>query len=284
MKGGYFLLNGQFHKESEAIFGLADIAGRVEGFREAFRAESNEILFQESVSRHLLTTAGTLEMNLTGLIDSNGRLLRKDVSRLLNKNKLYLSAKIEVQVYPVNHKINILLRAFELERDFYPVQEPGIIVSFYRHHSLDITPSSAYSSAGLFVRQAAARMAKELNQSTLILLNREGNACESLNGSFAILNDNEVTFLSENSGGYRCAIIEEVMQSVQMAGYSSIEKEKISPEELLDAEELFIIDACYGIQKILGLEDRRYFSTKTQVIAEKLSELARKDRSERDKT
>jgi branched-chain amino acid aminotransferase len=203
------------------------------------------------------------------------------VSRLLNKNKLYLSAKIEVQIYPVDYKINILLRASELERDFYPVQEPGFIVSFYHRHKLDITSASAYSTSGLFVRQAAARMAKELNQPTMILLNRDGNACESLFGSFAILNNQEVTFLSANSGGYRCAITEEVIQSAQMAGYQIVEKEIITPEELLDAEELFIFDACFGIQKVLGLEDRRYFSTKTQLIADKLSELARKDRAEK---
>jgi branched-chain amino acid aminotransferase len=281
MKGGYFLLNGQFHKESDAIFGLADLAGRAEGFKEAFRAESNEILFQESVSRHLLATAETTETDLTGLIDSDGRLLRKDVSRLLNKNKLYLSARIEIQIYSVDHKINILLRTSEMERDFYPIQEPGVIVSFYHHHKLDISPVPSYFTTGLFVRQAAARMAKELNQPSMILLNREGNACESLHGSFAILNNKVVTFLSATSGGYRCAITEEVIQSVQMAGYHTVEKEKITPEELLEAEELFIFDACYGIRKVLGLEDSRYFSTKTQIIADKLSELARKDRAER---
>ena len=283
MKGGYFLLNGQFYRESDSIFGLSDLAGRVEGFREAFRAESNEILFQESVSRHILATAETTGTDLSGLIDPDGRLLRKDVSRLLNKNKLYLSAKIDIQIYSVNHKINILLQASELERDFYPVQDPGSIISFYRHHLLDITPASAYSTAGLFVRQSAARAAKELNQPTIILLDREGNACESLHGSFAILNDKEVTFLSENSGGYRCAITDEVIRSVQKAGYQTIEKERISTEELLEAEELFLFDTCHGIQKVLGLEDRRYFSTKTQIIAEQLSGLARKDRSERDK-
>ena len=65
------------------------------------------------------------------------------------------------------------------------------------------------------------------------------------------------------------------------AGFQTEELEIINPDELLQAEELFLFDACNGIQKVLGLEDRRYFSPKTKLIAAKLSELAKKDRDDR---
>lgn len=281
MKGGYFLLNGRFHKESDAVFTVADMAQRAEGFCESFRAEHNEILFAESVSNHLLATAATIGADLTGLIDADGRYLRKDVSRLLNKNKLYLAARIEIQIFPSDSRVNMLLRAEELPRGYYPPSEPGLLLSIFRDQLQEIHSNSGYATSGLFIRLGAAHRAKELNQPNIILLNREGNACETLNGSLAYLNQNQVIFTSELEGGYNSAIRNQVVQSAKDAGFITVVKERISPDELLQAEELFLYDACHGIQKVLGLEDRRYFSTKTQLIAEKLTAMAKRDREER---
>ncbi|MCK9414274.1 MAG: aminotransferase class IV [Prolixibacteraceae bacterium] len=281
MKGGYFLLNGRFHKETDAVFTVADMAQRSEGFCESFRAENNEILFAESISSHLLATASTIGVELTELIDADGRYLRKDVSRLLNKNKLYLAAKIEIQIYPSDSKVNILLRAEEIPRGYYPNVEPGLLISIFRDQLQESHEISGYPTSGLFVRQCAAQRAKELNQPNIIILNREGNACETLDGSLAYLNQDQVIFTSELEGGYNCAIRNQLIKSAIDAGFITVVKERISPVELLQAEELFLYNACHGIQKVLGLEDRRYFSTKTQMIAEKLSALAKKDREER---
>ena len=282
MKGGYFLRNGQFQKENEFVFNLSDLTGRVEGFSEFFRAEHNEILFQESICSHLLATAGTIGLDLAGLIDSEGKLLRKDISRLLNKNKLYLAAKIGIQIYPSDGKINIILNAEEIERGYYSPKEPGLLISFYRDNLKEIHPAASYSIFGLLICQAAKRQADEMNKPNMILLNKNGCACESIGGSFAYIENDKVFFPSESSGGYRCAILKEVVKSVKNAGFIALEKENINPDDLLSAEELFLFDACYGIQKVLGLEDQRYFSTKTHLVAEKLSALAREDRAKRE--
>lgn len=280
MKGGYFLLNGKFHKEDEAVFTLADLSRRMEGFSETFRAEHNEILFAESISRHLLATAETIGADLNGYIDPGGKLLRKDVSRLLNKNKLYMAARIEIQIFPADMRIQILLRAEEIEKGYYPVREPGFLLSFYHDRQASAQSSSAYSATGFFVRQGARRLAAALNKPDMILLNTEGYACESLYGSFGCMKGGTVSFPSAGSGGYRCAILEEVIRSTKDTGFQAIERDDITEDELLRADELFLFDACYGIQKILGLEEQRYYSTKTQLIAAKLSELAKKGRQE----
>jgi len=40
---------------------------------------------------------------------------------------------------------------------------------------------------------------------------------------------------------------------------------------------MFLIDNCLGIQKVLGLNNRRFYSTKTAAIALKLKEIAMKE-------
>jgi branched-chain amino acid aminotransferase len=281
MKGGYFLHNGRFYKENEAVFTLAEFKQSAEGFIESFRAEHNEVLFLESVTDHLIKTASTIGIDLTGHIDPEGRMIRKDVSRLLNKNKLYLAARIEIQIYLSKNQPNIILSAEETERGYYPPIEPGLLLSLYRDRLKETPIYPAFSTTGSFVRQCAGRLAEELSQTDMIILNNHGNCCESINGSFAYLNRDLVVFPASGSGGYRCSILKEVIQSAKEAGFKIEEREEILPDELLDAEELFLFDACCGIKKVLGLEDRRYFTPKTKLIAEKLSELARKEREEK---
>jgi branched-subunit amino acid aminotransferase/4-amino-4-deoxychorismate lyase len=281
MKGGYFLRNGRFYKEDDTVFTLAEFKQSFEGFSESFRAEHNEVLFLGSIAAHLVATASTIGIDLTGLIDPKGRILRKDVSRLLNKNKLYLAAKIEVQIYTSDNQANIILSAQEVERGYFPVKEPGMLLSFYKERLKEVPATLSYSTTGLFVRQSAKRLAEELNQPDTIILNSQGNCCESIEGSFALVNKDMVTLPATGSGGYRCAILEAVIQSAKETGFHVEEREDINPDEMLQAEEIFLFDACNGIQKVLGLEDRRYFSPKTKLIAAKLSELARKDREER---
>jgi branched-subunit amino acid aminotransferase/4-amino-4-deoxychorismate lyase len=281
MMGGYFLLNGRFHKEEEAVFTLEDFTCQTNGFREQFRSEHNEALFAPSICHHLIATAETAGIDLTGWIDPDGKLLRKDVSRLLNKNKFYLAAKIEIWIFPSIDRINLLLRAKACERGYYPLKEPGLLLSIYRERLKEIAPYPAFATTGIFLRQKAAQTAQTLGQPNIILLNTRGFACECIDGSFAILSENCVTFPSALSGGYRSAILPKVIVAAHEAGFQTIEKEEITPDELLLAEELFLFDSSNGIQTVLGLEDRRYFGTKTQWIARKFSALALKEREEK---
>ena len=50
---------------------------------------------------------------------------------------------------------------------------------------------------------------------------------------------------------------------------------------MLEADELFLMDNCLGIQKVLGLEERRFYSIKTEAIARKFTELATEYRKSR---
>ena len=65
------------------------------------------------------------------------------------------------------------------------------------------------------------------------------------------------------------------MESAEQCGFKIIEKNEISYEDLLHADEMFLIDNCLGIQLVLGLNSRRYYTTGTANIALKLSEIAR---------
>lgn len=282
MKGGYFLVNGRFYKEEEPVFNLSELSCRSEGFSEVFRAEHNEVLFASSISQQLLRIAEAFGLSMADIIDPDGRLLRKDVSRLLNKNKLYLAAKVTIQLFPIDGKTQCVLAATELERGYYPLADNGLLLLFYKDHLSYFKGDGDFPYSNSTIQNAARRKAIELNRPNLILLNREEYACESIGGSFGYLKENQAFIPSYRTGGYQCSIAREVIESIRKAHFEVFESDQITSDDLLNADEVFLFDACHGIQKVLGLEERRYYSVKTQLIAERLSDMAKSERERLD--
>ena len=278
MKGGYFLVNGRFYKESEPVFTVAELSSGTIGLLEQFRAEHNEVLFAESVSGHLLRMADHLDLDLTDIIDAEGRLLRKDVSRLLNKNKYYLAAKITIHLFASEGKTVCVLRASELERGYYPLSENGLLLTFFSDERFNFNGANDFPFLFSSFQNVARKKAFEQNRSNFILLNSLDLACGTIDGSFGYLKGNQVFLPSEGNGEYRCSIRKEIIESIQNAQLEVIIAYQIGSDDLLKADEVFLFDACNGIKKVLGLGERRYYSVKTQLIAEQLSELAKKDR------
>ena len=279
MKGGFIQYNGKFYRENEQLFASTDLFRLGIGLCETFRAESNEILFAESVYQHLADAADSINLKLPKDYDPNGLQLKRDVSRLLNKNKLYLSAQIVLQLFPGPNGSDIILSAVELPREFFPINENGLLLDIYTESKKPKNSICNYEPGGRFLWMMAANAASKLDKQNMFLLNNDGNICEAISCSFGIIKNNLAIFPSAQSGGYQSSIIKQVVKCTKKCGFQIIHKSDITVDELLDADEIFLIDNCLGIQKVLGIRHRRFYSGKTVSIAAKLMEMAAADRA-----
>ncbi len=274
MKGGFIQYNGKFYREDQLLFTGSDLFRLGVGMREMFRAENNEILFAEEVYDHITEAARSLNFALPPDYDLMGVRLRSDVSRLLNKNKLYLAARIILQLFPGANGFDLMLSAEELPRGFFPLNENGLLLEVYRDGFKPVNRLSNYEPGGRFIWMMAANLASTLGRHNMVILNTNNYACEAIGCSFACLKEETMILPSVESGGYRSTITNQVIRSAESAGYQILERADITVDELLEADELFLIDNCLGIQKVLGLNERRYYSAKTMTIAARLNELA----------
>ena len=134
-----------------------------------------------------------------------------------------------------------------------------------------------YEPSSRFLWISANNIAKTESKHNLILSNEKGYASESIASSFGYLKDSTAVFPSPRSCGYQPPLRSTIIKCAKSCGFKVLVKDNISREDLLNADEMFLIDNCLGIQKVLGLHDRRYYSTKTTTIALKLKELAMKE-------
>ena len=275
MKGGFNLLNGKFFRESDPLFSAADIPRLNDGVRESFRAENNRIIFARDNFDFLVDSLSALDLPLPE--DWNFPRLVNDVSRLLNKNHLYLAAKVVIQFIPWESGTDYVMSAEEIPSGFYPVKDGGLLIDFYSDGTKGSSAYDAYEPSCRAIWMMALRAAKQMSKNNLIILNNKGLACESIEGSFGYLDGKTVVFPSSEAQGY-CPPVMNVIKSCAIeCGFGIIEKKEIKREDLLNADELFLADNWSGIKPVLGLYARRYYTTATMSIAAKLSDLAKND-------
>lgn len=272
MKGGYILVSGKFHRENEPLFTSLDLHRLSKQIKESFRTENSFILFAEANYAYLLNALSAVELQAPK--DWDLQRLKHDVSRLLNKNHLFLAAKVSIHFIQGADNTDYILTAEEIPRGFYPLNEAGLMVDFYNEGVKSDTKLNSYEPSSRFLWMSATNFAVSKLKHNLILSNDKGYACEGIASSFGYLKDNTAVFPSQRSHGYQPPFNPIVIKCTKSCGFKVLLKENISRDDLLNADELFLIDNCLGIQKILGLVSRRYYSAKTTAIALKLKELA----------
>jgi len=273
MKGGFNLFNGKFFRESDPLFTGADLIRLNSGICESFRAENNRVVFARENFNFLIDSLSAIEIPTP--TDWDFPRFQKDVSRLLNKNHLYLSAKVVIHLIPGISGTDYLMTAEEMENRFFVVKDSGLLIDFYEDGAKGSSNYFNYEPSSRSLWAMATRSAGLKSKQNHILLNNKGFACESIGGSFGYLTSQTAFFPSLESQGYFPPIANVVKGCAEEAGYQIQEKTEIKRSDLLDADELFLIDNCHGIQPVLGLYARRYYTTGTMVIAARLSEITR---------
>jgi branched-subunit amino acid aminotransferase/4-amino-4-deoxychorismate lyase len=275
LKGGYIILNGRFYRENEPVFSGIDLGRLSNGVTESLRAENNLVLFAEANYNFLINSLKSIHLPPPN--DWTLSRFASDISRLLNKNHFYLAAKVNVQFFPGPTGTDYLLTSEELQRGFYPVNDTVLLMDFYRDGSKTSTANFAFEPANRFLWTAAKRVAQNLSKHNLILLNHEDWACETIGGSFGYIKEGMAIFPSPRLQGYRPPIMGVVIECARQSGLKILQKTDIGRDDLIHADELFLIDNCLGVQLILGLGSERYYTTKSTSIALKLNEIAQKD-------
>ncbi len=273
MKGGYILYNGKFHRENEQLFTGADLYRLNSGIRESFRTENNLVMFAADNYNYLVNSL--LSIGLPVPSEWNLPRFVSDVSRLLNKNHYFLAAMAMIHFIPGISGTEYVMSAKPVDTGFYPVNESSLLIDFYKQGAKASSTLHSYEPSSRSLWASAARASLSLSKHNLIISNSNGFACESIGGTFGYLSGETAFFPGPDSQGYCPPILGVVMDCAEKCGYRVVENSAISHDELLNADELFLIDNCMGIHPVLGLESRRYYKTATAFIIQKLSELAR---------
>ncbi len=197
--------------------------------------------------------------------------LRADVIRVIQKNKIKGSVRVRITIthgegglFDGDRKLNFLIEAWPLDPARKEYNTNGWVLGIYAggRKSTDSISSCKTTSALLYTQ--AAQYAKTQKWNDALVLNTDGDLADSCLANLFLVKDGQLFTTDPNQGA-----VEGVMQAWWIDRLSTdfpIQRGAISMQNLLDADEVFLTNALFGIRWVGRVGDKSYGNQLSQQL------------------
>lgn len=279
----YICFNGSFHKEDTPIFTAQNRAFKYgDALFETLHASGTIVQFFPEHTQRLAESMISLKMQVPKSFDE---VLLRNITKLLNKNKLYQGARVRITVFrndgglytPTSNETSYLIEATKLENDQYVLNKKGIVIDLYPEikqpknifANLKTTNALLYTMAGIYKT--------ENNFDDCLLLNEDNNVIEAISSNIFYVKENSLFTPSLSEGCLRGIMREQIINIALSLGYTVFDDCTIKPDELLAADEIFLTNAVSGLKWVVAYKDRRYYNKVAKQFTQQLNAIAFND-------
>ena len=263
----YYIYNGDLYTYAETPISVDNRSFRYgDGVFESMRWDGQQVLLLPFHLDRLHRSMELLQLEGKNLYDAF--FIRQQIEKLIRQNALQGKARVRLSVFrnggglytPETNKAGYLLEVNALIAPVRTHNNSGLIIDVYRQHAKALDDFSGLKSNNALLSVLASQYKKAQGLDDVILLNKEGNICESTSSNIFIWYEQVLytPLLSE-------ACVDGVMRRALIAALqeqSDIElvEARISPEILQVADEVLLTNAVHGVQPVLGYKKKRYFN------------------------
>lgn len=247
-----------------------------DGLFETIRMQDDKLLW---IDDHFLR----LEKGLKTLGFNNDNISRNHIISqmmdLARKNGLQ-TGKIRLMVFrgnggaycPPSDNTDYLITAEPVDNPNYQMTSRGDSIGVFPEIFKPMNSLAPIKSANGLLYVMAARYARERKLDDVILLNEKGRICEcSSSNIFLVMPDGIILTPSREEGILPGVLRTNLIQLLREKGYK-IKEGKVFPENLLDADEIFLTNVIKGIRWVLSFDEKRYYRKISKEIQGILSE------------
>jgi len=278
-KNSYIIFNGNFFDTRDTLFKVSNRAFRYgDGVFETMFASGGTVpLFKDHYSR-LKKSAKKLKLVWPQLLSSE--ILKKDITRLINKNRIFGGARIRLSIFredgglylPDSNRTDYLIEALTINQASYNLNDKGLKLGLYSEIKKSQNSFSGFKSmsASLFVM--AALFCKESGFDDCFIINESGNIAEAVSSNVFICKSNNIYTPSIDSGCVEGVMRKNIIRIASKSGYTVYDDAVIKPENLLKADEVFLSNAVTGIRWVLAYKNKRYYNRISTDLVLKINE------------
>lgn len=203
--------------------------------------------------------------------------MAQEISRLLNKNRIFDSARVRLTVFrnagglytPTTNQTSIAIQAAPLPQKHYPLNQKGLVVDIFTDIRKPINSISSIKSCNSLIYIMAGLHKVQSNIDDCLLINDKNRIVEAISSNIFLVFGNKVYTPGLSEGCIPGVMRELVIRNAPSCGYQVFDSEQIKPQMLVEADELFLTNAITGIKWIVGLRHKRYFG----MVSRKISQL-----------
>jgi branched-subunit amino acid aminotransferase/4-amino-4-deoxychorismate lyase len=278
---GYISYNGKIIHKDELKLGLNNRSFQYgDGLFETMYASGNKIQFFYDHMDRLIRNMKVLKMEIPVRFSIDTMGLQNEISKILNKNKLFKGARIRMTVFreagglysPTSNEVEYIIESSPLTSTIYELNTKGLLIDIYDEQlkpinnlaSLKLTSSIFFVLAGIFK--------KENNLDECLIINTKGNIIEGISSNLFLVKENVVTTPSLREGCLPGIMRQKVTELARKQGLIVQDEQVIKIQDIMAADEIFFTNAVRGIQWAVGFKQRRYYNKVAKTLSDALNQ------------
>ncbi len=203
------------------------------------------------------------------------------INKLLKKNNYYGASRVRIEVFrageglytPNTNGVCFVLESTPISSMQYQLNDKGILMGDFKEITKQYNPLSFHKSGNALPYVLAAMAKSEQKVEDCFLWNNEDRIIEASSSNVFWFKNEVLHTISVYSGCVEGVMRKVIMELVKNQNWCHfVEVRGVEPDELLEADEIFLTNAIQGIQWVVGYKDRRFFNYQTKKLIALLNE------------
>ena len=275
----YINYNGKIFSANENIIAAQNRGLRYgDGIFETIKLKHGKLILSDEHFARLWKGMQLLKFDIPKLLSPEK--LETEVLVLVAKNKL-TAARVRLTVIrgdggiydAKNLSPNYIIETIALPKDSGPLNSNGLQLCIYEAAKKTIDTFSNCKTNNYLPYFMGALYAKENHCNDAIIVNSEGNVCDSTIANIFYIKDNVIHTPALTEGCVAGVMRKFLIDKIRALGFTVYEC-VISKNDLLEADEIFLSNAIYNIRWVGGLDGKIYSNT---IVWDIVDELMRKE-------
>lgn len=272
--------NGEFYSDNTALFSADNRAFRYgDSLFETLHTNGTQIQFLEEHLERLQLGMKQLSMEIP---ENFHETIEKNIKKLITKNKSFLGTRIRLSVFrnsgglytPITNSISYLIESSKLDEPKYFLNKKGLKIGLFDSYKKTSNSLSAFKTGNSLPFILAGLHKEEMKWDDCLLINERQNLVESVSSNLFVVKDGVLFTPSVESGAVNGIMREQIIQIALSLGITVYDDCIIKPEQLEEADEIFLSNAIVGIRWVVAYEERRYFNRSAKTLIEELNKKA----------
>ena len=258
------IYNGKLVEAGSAVIGADNRGLRYgEGLFETMKLVDGKVVLAALHFERLFSSLAALKFEVPP--DFTPAYLQQQIAALCKKNKIAQAARVRLNVFrgngglydPENLKPDFIIQAWPLQESNLALNEEGFIVDVYPDARKSCDAFSNLKSNNYLPYVMAALYAQQNTLNDALLLNVHGRICDASIANVFWVEHGKIFTPALSEGCVAGVMRRWLLERFSQPGYA-IKESVLEAETLLNADEVFLTNAVYGMRWIKSFRKKQY--------------------------
>ena len=206
-------------------------------------------------------------------------VLSDQILTLCKQNNCSESARVRLAVFRNDEKEGeYVIEASPLDQNFNTWLPGGIVIDLYPYARKSIDAFSNLKTANFLPYVMAGLYAQEKGIDDCIVLNAHNNLCDTSKANIFLIKNKEIYTPALHQGCVNGVMRRFLIEELKARQFTVYQKD-LTKQDLIDADEVFLTNALFGIRWVKSFKDKKYSNTLTYSIHQMINPCTTKRRT-----